>query len=152
MNHSDMHLFVDISVNFFEKITGEPASIAEGQLQFGRSTLLDHNGLIRISGSSEGVVCLSMPSPMIVELLQSSGETVETEEAQRDLVGEAANIIASNARKHFGSGFGISPPVTIEAGQPSADWPYSRFALPIRWRDHQAVLLLALHQTTTCND
>jgi hypothetical protein len=148
MQPADMQQFVEISMKFFEKFTGERPVVADGQVQFGHSTLLEHCGQIRISGSSRGVVCLSMSSPMVTEMLASSGESIQDEDAKLDLIGEAASIIASNAREHFGSGFAISLPETRFHASTAADWPYSRFVLPIRWRSHEAVLVLALTRSS----
>ncbi|MES2572433.1 MAG: chemotaxis protein CheX [Verrucomicrobiota bacterium] len=148
MKPADMQLFVDISVNFFTKLTGEPPLIADGQLQFGLSPLLDFTGMIHISGASAGVVGLSLSSSMAMALLTGSGESRFDEAACDDFVGEAASIIASNARMVFGSSFGISIPQRSRRSSVSTEWPYSRLALPIRWRSHEAVLFLALSEAS----
>ena len=59
MNEHDMQVFLDVSTIFFETLTGEKATIQSGRLQFGKSPLMDNSGIIRISGSSEGVACRS---------------------------------------------------------------------------------------------
>ena len=149
MNEHDMQIFLDVSTVLFETLTGEKATIQSGVIQFGKSALLDYSGVIRISGSSEGVVCLTVPRSMMADMLSATGEEQTGEEIERDLVGEAASIIASNARKHFGPHFQIAVPETVasrDAGKLTL--PFSRLALPIHWRGHQASLILALTEQT----
>jgi CheY-specific phosphatase CheX len=149
MNEHDMHVFLEVGVNFFEKTTGETATFGTGALQFGKTDLLDYSGVIHVSGSSEGVVCLTVTRAMIDEMLQAAGESGPEEVLERDMVGEAASIIASNARKHFGPRFSIAPPVTYSQGETAElPLPYTRFAMPIQWRGHQANLILALSETS----
>lgn len=149
MNEHDMQVFLDVSTSFFETLTGERATIQSGRLEFGKSPQLDYSGIIRISGSSEGVVCLTVPQSMLAALLRAAGEEQTGETIERDMVGEAASIIASNARKHFGPHFHISVPEALSA-QDSADLPlpFARLTLPIQWREHQGCLILALTEQT----
>jgi hypothetical protein len=145
-----MHVFLEVGVNFFEKTTGEKATFGTGTLQFGKSELLDYSGVIRVSGASEGAVCLTVSRGLISEMLRSSGESMSEEALARDMVGEAASIIASNARKFFGPRFGIAPPETYARdGVAQLPLPFARFALPIEWRGHRAHLILALAESTT---
>ncbi len=145
MNEVEMKVFLEISINYFEKVTGQKAEVGSGVIQFGKLELLDFAGVIRVSGSSEGVVCLSMSRAMINDLLYASGEIIPSEELLRDMVGEAASVIASNARKYFGPRFFIGVPQTLTAKETSLlAMPFSRLALPINWRDHHAWLILAL--------
>jgi len=145
MNEQDMQVFLDVSTAFFEILTGEKATLHSGRLQFGKSALLDYSGVIRISGSSEGIVCLTVPRTMLTALLNAVGEQGQGEEIERDMVGEAASIIASNARKQFGPHFHIAVPETI-LGADAKDLylPFARLVLPIEWRGHEASLILAL--------
>lgn len=149
MNEHDMQIFLDVSTVLFETLTGEKATIQSGVLQFGKSTLMDYSGVIRISGSSEGVVCLTVPRAMLAEMLTSTGEEQTGEVIERDMVGEAASIIASNARKHFGQHFHIAVPETVASREAEdLSLPFSRLTLPIQWRGHQASLILALTEQT----
>lgn len=150
MNQHDMQVFLEVGVNFFEKTTGERAIFGNAALQFGRCELLDYSGVIRISGSSGGAVCLTMPCAMLGELLRAAGETEPGKDLERDMAGEAASVIASNARKHFGPRFVIAPPEIFgidEALQLSL--PFARFVMPIQWRGYRANLILALSESTS---
>jgi CheY-specific phosphatase CheX len=150
MNQHDMHVFLEVGVNFFEKTTGEKAIFGNAALQFGKCELLDYSGVIRVSGSSEGAVCLTMPCAMLGELLRAAGESEPAEDLERDMAGEAASVIASNARKHFGPRFAIAPPEIFglnEARQLSL--PFARFVMPMQWRGHRANLILALSESTS---
>ncbi len=148
MNERDMHIFLEVGVNFFEKTTGEKATFGTGTLQFGKSELLDYSGVIRVSGASEGLVCLTVSRAMIDEMLRATGEIPAADALACDLVGEVASIIASNARKFFGPRFGIAPPETFASdGAAHLALPFARFALPIHWRGFRAHLILALGES-----
>lgn len=148
MTEHDMQVFLDVGVHYFEKITGERAQLGSARLQFGRTELSDFTGVIRISGSSAGVVCMSVPTAMVDEMLNSAGESLCNDEMERDMIGEAASIIASNARKHFGPRFEIATPETYSHAESAAiRFPFARFAIPIAWKTHHGSLILALSET-----
>lgn len=144
MMESELKLFLDISLNFFEKMTGQKPELKTPSISLGFSKFHQCHGWISVSGMADGVVCVSMTTDMVNELLRSQGETIESESMQQDLVGEAASIIASNARRHFGPKFQISPPQTsMQDESIDRSWPYSRFCLPVQWRGHDGVVILA---------
>lgn len=147
MKEDNLKLFLDISLNFFEKITGERPEPSEPAIRLGSSDFHDFYGWIEVSGSGRGIVCVSMTSSMADELLQCQGESLKDETMRLDMVGEAASIVASNARQRFGQEFKISLPFTSSSGriQDSA-WPYSRFCLPVRWRGHEGTVILAFEE------
>lgn len=147
MNQAEMQVFLDVSLHVFEKMTGAKPILHPPVVLLGKTKLYDYSGLIRISGAASGAVCLSMPKEMIDQLLHAQNETERTPALAQDLVGEAASIIASNTRKHFGEHFRVSLPETVNPDQIALlSLPYVRFSLPITWQNYQAVLLLAFSE------
>ena len=63
-----------------------------------------------------------------------------------DLVGEVANTIAGNARKHFGSEFLISVPTVLFGRPDNIIFPrhLKNFVIPITWRSHRSYLIICL--------
>lgn len=150
MTPKEMETFVDISMNLLETLTGERGRIGEGRLVFGKTNFLEYTGIVNVSGHSHGCVCLTMTAEMIREMLDSSGEESDGEEVRQDFVGEAASIIASNARKTFGATFNIATPSRLTSEMwNQLELPYSRFTLPIEWRRHAAFLFLAIEEYPT---
>ncbi|HXM19025.1 MAG TPA: chemotaxis protein CheX [Candidatus Tumulicola sp.] len=145
MTDSDLNLFVGIVVNYFQKIARQKPHLREPVIEFRPPSFLDYSGFIRLSGSNEGCIYITMPSAFLTEVLHRIGEKDVDDSLRRDLVGEMASTIASNAREQFGNQLHISVPETIQDGQqPSFAIPSTRFMLPIEWNDQLAYLGIAL--------
>lgn len=64
-----------------------------------------------------------------------------------DAVGEVANTIAGNARRHFGEQLNISVPITI-SGNPERIQAMVRsrpYAIQLRWKHYEATLIVDIH-------
>ena len=68
-----------------------------------KSKTLDYTGIITLSGDYKDVY-FTAPRFMLVDLLTNMSETNVSEINLLDIVGEIANTISGNARKHFGKG------------------------------------------------
>ncbi|MGF1656657.1 MAG: chemotaxis protein CheX [Verrucomicrobiales bacterium] len=140
----DLQVFLHSITRYFEKITGH---IAEAGLPFAKGDeefLLDYTGIIGVSGKYRGAVCFTADLDLLVALLTCSGERDLRVTMAEDAVGEVANVIAGNARSHFGPQFLISVPVVVK-GKPKSVNITSRnnnFVIPILWRKHRAYLLV----------
>ncbi|HME81774.1 MAG TPA: chemotaxis protein CheX [Candidatus Eremiobacteraceae bacterium] len=141
MTDNDLKLFVDIVSNYFATVVDEEPTLDDPVIEFSPPRLLDYSGFIRISGSDDGCVYLTMPRDFAVAFLRRTGETASDDALLSDFVGEMASTIASNARERFGNQFKISVPRTLVGGQqPPFSVPGTRFVLPIRWEGHWAHL------------
>jgi chemotaxis protein CheX len=141
----DIEVFAEAITHFFTTCTGEVASVRSAWLlEEGRSVLWDDfNGVIDISGNYTGTVCFSAPRAMLSHVLLKMGESVFTDERHGDVVGEIANTLSGQARRHFGESLAISPPRLLT---PSTDNPRrasSRpYAIPLRWHGYEANLVV----------
>jgi chemotaxis protein CheX len=146
MIEQQLKSFIDVAVNYFEKITPDGAIVKNPYIQFQDSVRLDFTGIIYISGSAEGLVYLTAPRPMLEDLAGVIGEEDSTEENLSDLIGEIANTISSNVRRDYGPSFQVSvPQVLAREMQFPHDLPPS-FVLPIVWRSFDCFLVIALQE------
>lgn len=158
----DIEVFSQAIGNYFETCTGRRAEVRSAYLLDQRAAPCldnDFNGLIEISGGYAGSVCFSAPTSLLSHVLLASGESDFTDEKHADLVGEIANTLAGQARRHFGESLGISPPRTFRRQEklpPSESGAESRpqsqtsahphpYAIPLVWHGYAADLVVALN-------
>jgi chemotaxis protein CheX len=89
-------------------------------------------------------VYFSAPRRLVREMLLQMHEPDTCEQNLLDAVGEVANTISGNARRHFGSGLDISVPLTIKGttGQIKAAVRARPFAILLTWQKHEAVVVV----------
>ncbi|MFP4376951.1 MAG: chemotaxis protein CheX [Spirochaetales bacterium] len=147
MTERELRVFIDVVVEYFRDVTGDPVEMGVPFVQEGRTKLLDHTGVIGISGAKRGGVLVTAGEQMLRELaaIILGSEELEPEDVV-DMVGELTNTVAGNVRREFGSSFMISVPIVLE-GKPS-DIRFRLkppiFVVPINWRDHRAYLSVGL--------
>src|SRR5438128_12569645 len=110
LNKSDLKIFIDAVTHYFAHLTREPAAIRSSFLAEVCMRRYDDTGLITLSGRLRGCVYFSAPRAMVRELLLQLQEPDTCEDNLLDAVGEVANTIAGNARRHFGQSLQISVP------------------------------------------
>lgn len=133
--------FAEITRRYFERTTSEPVSFDPAQLGFGTPAFSDFTGLIRMTGQQTGFVFLSMPEPLLRQLLTQVGEAVQNADTCRDFVGEIAGTIATHAREHFGGKFGLSTPIAMTADEAvRVEWPFSHLTMPFTMLGHASQL------------
>ena len=142
LSESELRLFVDSVRRYFDTTTAQTPQITSAFL--GTAPVPSHQftGTVQFSGSYHGQVLVSMPSPLLRELLVLQHATDFSDANLLDAVGEIANTLAGNARKALGEGLKISVPTTRQG---SADLhPTVRlhpYAITLRW-NHQPALVL----------
>ena len=146
ISESDARVFVDAVTNYFAHLTGEPAVIRSAYLANAALPRFDYTGLISFSGHFRGSVYFSASSMMAARLLLAMRETDTGKSNLLDIVGEVANTIAGNARKHYGAGLEISTPLTIyghtdEVKSAIRARPY---AIELQWQQSDGVVLVDL--------
>ncbi|MDR3158963.1 MAG: chemotaxis protein CheX [Zoogloeaceae bacterium] len=146
IDEKDIHSFVDAVSVYFRQITGEKAEIRSAYLVEGgvAATTFDLTGYISFSGSFSGRVYFSAPRGMVRHLLLMMKEFNHAEEQLLDAVGEVANTIAGNARKHFGSDMEISVPVTVATSDGWLDTVVSprSYVIMIKWKQYKASVVV----------
>ena len=147
MNETDLHFFIDSTVNYFEEITGEQAITGIPYLKGREPVVLDYSGIIGISGKRKGCIYITTTKEMLKKIatiiLDDTEATVET---VKDLTGEIANTISGNVREAYGSSFMISVPVVIEGRAKDIRLPdeVQAFVIPITWKEFKSYLVVCL--------
>lgn len=146
MTESDLKVFVDAVTHYFSHLTREPATIRAAYLaENGLPPELQYTGRITVSGRLRGSVHFSAKRPMLFDLLREAREPDASEDNLLDTVGEIANTIAGNARRHFGSALEISVPMTAKGGSGTLVAVRERpFVILLRWSGHDGVVVVDL--------
>lgn len=146
LREQELKVFVDAVTHYFAHSTRDAATIRSAWLANTAMPRFPYTGLITFSGQFRGCVHFSAPAAMIRELLGEWSERDTGEANLLDAVGEIANTIAGNARRHFGKGLEISVPVTMcEATGPiKAAVRVRPFVISMRWRQHEAAVVVDL--------
>jgi len=147
MKETDLHFFIDSTLNYFEEATGEKAQTGIPYLKAHERVVLDFTGIIGISGKRKGSVYITTRTEMLTELAKVIlGVTEVDTEDLKDLIGEIANIISGNVRQAYGSDFMISVPVVVEGIARDIKMPdeVQAFVIPIKWNNYEAFLVVCL--------
>lgn len=147
MDENDIQILIDGTIRYFRATVGQSTEVGAPYLiETQEPVLSDFTGIITISGSYAGCVYFTAPRAMLRHILMANGETRADAEFMADVVGEVANTISGNARRHFGNEFEISVPKVFEGG-PEADGlklAERAFVIPITWRQYRASLVVSL--------
>lgn len=146
MSETEFKVFVDAVTHYFSSQTQEPATIRASYLSDPAALNFDYTGLITLSGRFRGCVYFSAPGRMLRELLRALREPDVNEDNLLDAVGEIANTIAGNVRRHFGDALEISVPVKIRgvSGEIKSAVRARPFAILLTWRKHEAAVVIDL--------
>ena len=147
MTESQLRAFIQVVVDYFSGLPTEGARMGIPYMREGDTILLDHTGLIGISGAQRGGIYVTAGEDMLRELATIIlGEGELSTDDLVDMVGELTNTIAGNVRKSFGSGFMISVPIVLR-GRPDDILMKLRppvFVIPIEWQQHKLYLSVGL--------
>lgn len=147
MDEQELHVFIDIVSQYFERQTGRLPEIGSPYLgDHSALPIYEFTGVIGISGARQGCVYFTAHRDLLRQLLLHVGEPDVSDKNLKDLVGEIANIISGNARRHFGPDFMISVPVVVAGNADSIQVPRNvkAYILPLRWHKMDAVLVASL--------
>lgn len=146
MSEVEFKVFIDSVTHYFSQLTRDPAAIRASYLADPSALRFDYTGLITLSGRFRGCVYVTAPGRMLRELLRAMQEPDTQEDNLLDVVGEMANTIAGNARRHFGAALEISVPVRIRgvSEQIKSAVRSRPFAILFHWRRHEAAVVIDL--------
>jgi chemotaxis protein CheX len=146
LNENDIQSFVEAVSSFFlqtteEKVEIRAAYLVEGGIQ---AMTFDLTSYITLSGGYSGRVYFSAPRAMVAHLLISMHEPDRGEARLLDAVGEIANTISGNVRRHFGEAMQISVPVSQATGP---DWlstvvSLRSYVILVKWKQYQASVVV----------
>ncbi len=147
MNETDLHFFIDSTMNYFEEVTNEKASAGIPYIKDEEPVVLEYTGIIGISGKRKGSVYITTNEAMLREIAHIilGMEDIQSEDF-KDLVGEIANTISGNVRQAYGSDFMISVPVVVEGRAKDIKLPdnIQSFVVPLTWKDYKSFLVVCL--------
>lgn len=146
LSETELKVFIDAVTHYFLQLTSEPAVIRSSYLAETEMPHFDYTGLITLSGHFRGCVYFSAPRLLVRELLIRLQEPDTCDENLLDAVGEVANTISGNARRHFGSALDISVPITIRGTteQIKSAVRTRPFAILLTWQRYEAVVVVDL--------
>jgi chemotaxis protein CheX len=141
LSHDELRFFVESVRHYFKVLSKQEPSITSAYLGTTELEGFEFNGIVTFSGSYNGHVIVSMPPPLLKELLLLQGETDLTETNLLDAVGEIANTLGGNARKSLGSALQISVPVKLQgASGIRARVRKHPYVITLKW-NHQPALV-----------
>jgi chemotaxis protein CheX len=147
MNETDLHFFIDSTLNYFDEVTNSKATTGIPYIKDDAPVVLEYTGIIGISGKRKGSVYITTTEEMLKEIAHIilGAKEVKREDI-KDLVGEVANTISGNVRQAYGSDFMISVPVVVEGKAKDIKLPdnIQSFVIPINWHDHKSFLVVCL--------
>ena len=142
MDEQELRVFIDIVSQYFERQTGRLPEIGSPYLgEANALPIYDFTGVIGISGERQGCVYFTAHRDLLRQLLLHVGEADVSDNNLCDLVGEIANTISGNARRHFGPNFMISVPVVVAATQRQGLHPAAALAQARSGDDRQPALI-----------
>lgn len=147
MKETDLHFFIDSTVNYFKELTNEDAITGIPYVKDSKPLVLEYTGIIGISGKRKGTIYITTSADTLTELAKVILCVDEVDEASiKDLVGEIANTIAGNVRQAYGSDFLISVPVVVVGQARDIKIPEDimSFVIPITWKDNKSFLVVCL--------
>jgi chemotaxis protein CheX len=147
MNETDLHFFIDSTLNYFEEVTNEKATAGIPYIKDESPVVLEYTGIIGISGKRKGSIYITTAESMLTEVAHIIlGLDNVRKEDIKDLVGEIANTISGNVRQAYGSDFMISVPVVVEGQAKDIKLPdnIQSFVVPLTWREHKTFLVVCL--------
>lgn len=146
LSATELKVFIDAVTHYFSQLTSEKAVIRSSYLADAALPYFDYTGLITLSGQYRGCIYFSAPRRLVRELLIQLQEPDTCDDNLLDAVGEVANTISGNARRHFGSALDISVPQTMR-GQAVSAQPAActrPFAILLSWQRFEAVVVVDL--------
>ena len=147
MDEEELRAFIEIVNQYFERQTGRLPELGNPYLGDPAALpMYDFTGVIGISGARPGCVYFTAHRDLLRQLLLHVGEADVSDNNLCDLVGEIANTISGNARRHFGPNFMISVPVVVAGNARAIQVPkdIKAYILPLKWHKLEAAMIASL--------
>jgi chemotaxis protein CheX len=152
LNEDDLRLFVQSVKRYFTVTTQQEPQITSAYLATEDVQGHEFNGIVSFSGSFNGHVIVSMPAKLLRELLLLQHEADMSDGNLLDAVGEIANTLAGNARKHLGAGLDISVPLKMQGSLGNGQGTRTRvrkrpFVITLKWHHQSAMVCIDMERT-----
>lgn len=143
MNETDLRVFTDAVRHYFDQLGEGPAEIRTSYLQDSSAIpVYDYTGIIRVGGDFRGQVRVSASQRLISHLLRQAGASGNNPDAYLDAVGELANTLAGNARRHYGERLDISVPEAYLGKGPSDLGRQRTMVILVDWKQYGLAVLV----------
>ncbi|MDR1530055.1 MAG: chemotaxis protein CheX [Burkholderiales bacterium] len=147
IDEHEINVFVDAVVQYFLQITGQKAEVRAAYLAAGETLppTSEFTGVIKISGDYRGCIYFSADRFLLSRLLLAMNETKHTDDQLLDAVGEIANTLAGNARRHFGEKMEVSIPLTMHGTEAKSLQHMVRarpYVIMVRWKQYEASMIV----------
>ncbi|MDR0587443.1 MAG: chemotaxis protein CheX [Burkholderiales bacterium] len=152
INEKEITVFVDALIHYFVQITGEKADVRTAFLGDGEALPAPHEftGMIKVSGGYHGFIYFSADRVLLSRLLLILQEPHHTDEQMLDAVGEIANTLAGNVRRHFGEQMEVSVPSTIQHAKSEQFQNMVRshpYVVTMKWKQYDACVIVDIVRT-----
>jgi chemotaxis protein CheX len=140
-------VFVSSVLDYFDTTVQQRAECGTPYMALRQAPeIADYTGIIKVSGMRNGIVLFTAPKAMLCVMLMRMQETDMGHDNLCDLVGEIANTLCGNARKHLGHEFQISVPTVIHGRDAAIEYAENTrpIVIPIAWRNHNARLVVSM--------
>ncbi len=147
MKDTEIKIFVEGVLNFFNKLAKDSISVGVPYVKDGNQFINEITGFIGLTGKRKGGIFITCSYAMVDEVINAyAGIDDHSNEARKDMIGEIANTISGNASDAFGTDFQISVPVVITGKPEGVDMPtrVPTFVIPIQWKSHKAYLVVGV--------
>ncbi len=147
LTESELTLFVESVRRYFWVTTGQTPQVTSAYLGVEAVQTHGYTGTVQFAGSHRGQVLVSMPGPLLRELLELQHEANFSDTNLLDAVGEIANTLAGNARQALGPALQISVPTT-QQGRTSlaSSASHPPYAITLRWNHQPALVCVHLER------
>lgn len=143
MNETDLRVFADAVRHYFSQLGSEKAEIRTSFLQDSASVpVYDFTGIIRVGGDYSGQVRVSASRRLVLYLLQLNHAPDDSTEACLDAVGELANTLAGNARRHYGERLDVSVPEAYIGSGPHDLSRQRLMVIMVDWKQYGLAVLV----------
>jgi chemotaxis protein CheX len=147
VTEGELKYFIEVVMNYFEQITGSPATMGLPFIRKDEIVVMDFTGIIGISGARKGGIYFTAGKGLLSKLTKAILDVEDPDDQTLlDMVGELCNTIAGNARKNFGSGFMISVPMVVRGKPQDIQMKLKPpvFIIPVSWGGDQGHLVVGL--------
>ena len=143
MNETDLRVFADAVRHYFGQLGSDKAEIRTSFLQdSGSIPVYDFTGIIRVGGDYRGQVRVSASLRLVSYLLQLNSASADSAEDCLDAVGELANTLAGNARRHYGERLDISVPEAYIGSGPNDLSRQRLMVIMVDWKQYGLAVLV----------
>ncbi|TVO63543.1 chemotaxis protein CheX [Denitromonas ohlonensis] len=151
LNEKDIRVFVDAVTHYFLQLTREAPRIRGAYLETRgkRPPDMEYTGAIALSGAFRGRVYVTAPRALLRHLLVATNEPDQSHMAILDLIGEMANTLAGNARRHFGPQLEISIPMTSSGDdiRLPPDGGARPYIVSVEWKNYAASVVVDVQRS-----